>query len=53
MIRQREVGALIEEVLRTGERREAEVELLQLRRVFTITAVPFPGESRARRTARC
>ena len=45
VIRQREVGSLIEEVLRTGERREAEVELLQLRRVFTITAVPFPGES--------
>jgi two-component system, OmpR family, phosphate regulon sensor histidine kinase PhoR len=45
VIRQREVGALIEEVLRTGERRQAEVELLQLRRVFTITVVPFPGES--------
>ena len=45
VIRQREVGSLIEEVLRTGERREAEVELLQLRRVFTITVVPFPGES--------
>ena len=52
VIRQREVGALIEDVLRTGERREAEVELLQLRRVFTITGVPFPGESRERRTAR-
>ena len=45
VIRQREVGALIEEVLRTGERCQAEVELLQLRRVFTITVVPFPGES--------
>jgi two-component system phosphate regulon sensor histidine kinase PhoR len=45
VIRQREVGSLIEEVLRTGERGEAEVELLQLRRVFTITVVPFPGES--------
>jgi two-component system, OmpR family, phosphate regulon sensor histidine kinase PhoR len=45
VVRQREVGALIEEVLRTGERRQAEVELLQLRRVFTITVVPFPGES--------
>jgi two-component system phosphate regulon sensor histidine kinase PhoR len=45
VIRQREVGSLIEEVLRGGERREAEVELLQLRRVFTITVVPFPGES--------
>jgi len=44
VIRQREVGALIEEVLRTGERRDAEVELIHLRRVFTITGVPFPGE---------
>jgi two-component system phosphate regulon sensor histidine kinase PhoR len=47
VIRQREVGSLVEEVLRTGERREAEVELLQLRRVYTITGVPFPGESGA------
>jgi two-component system phosphate regulon sensor histidine kinase PhoR len=47
VVRQREVGSLIEEVLRTGERREAEVELLQLRRVYTITGVPFPGESGA------
>ncbi len=47
VIRQREVGSLIEAVLRAGERREAEVELLQLQRVFTITAVPFPGESGA------
>jgi two-component system phosphate regulon sensor histidine kinase PhoR len=45
VIRQHEVGALIEEVLRTGERREAAVELLRLGRVFTITVVPFPGES--------
>jgi two-component system, OmpR family, phosphate regulon sensor histidine kinase PhoR len=44
VIRQREVGVLIEEVLRTGERRDAEVELLHLRRVFTITGVSFPGE---------
>jgi two-component system phosphate regulon sensor histidine kinase PhoR len=43
VIRQRDVGALIEDVLRTGERREAEVELLHLHRVFGITAVPFPG----------
>jgi two-component system phosphate regulon sensor histidine kinase PhoR len=45
VIRQHEVGALIEEVLRTGERHEATVELLRLGRVFTITVVPFPGES--------
>jgi two-component system phosphate regulon sensor histidine kinase PhoR len=44
VVRQSEVGALIEEVLRTGERRETEVELLHLRRVFSIIGVPFPGE---------
>ncbi len=44
VVRQREVGALIEEVLRTGERREAEVELLHARREFSIIGVPFPGE---------
>jgi two-component system phosphate regulon sensor histidine kinase PhoR len=44
VIRQREVGSLIEEVLRRGERSEAEVEILHLRRVFSITGVPFPGE---------
>jgi len=42
VIRQSEVGTLIEDVLRTGARREAEVEVLQLRRVFDIAAVPFP-----------
>jgi two-component system phosphate regulon sensor histidine kinase PhoR len=47
VLRQREVGALVEEVLRGGERREAEVEILHLKRVFTITAVPFPGEEGA------
>jgi len=47
VVRQREVGALIEDVLRSGERREAEVELVQLRRTFDITAVPFPGEEGA------
>jgi two-component system phosphate regulon sensor histidine kinase PhoR len=43
VIRQREVGEVIEEVLRTGERREVEVELLHLGRAYAITAVPFPG----------
>jgi two-component system, OmpR family, phosphate regulon sensor histidine kinase PhoR len=43
VIRQREVGAVIEEVLRTDERREAEVEFRHLDRVFALTAVPFPG----------
>jgi two-component system, OmpR family, phosphate regulon sensor histidine kinase PhoR len=42
-IRQREVGVVIEEVLGTGERRALEVELLRLRRVFALAAVPFPG----------
>ena len=44
VIRQREVGTLIEDVLRAGERREAEVEVLHLGRVFAITAVPFPAD---------
>ena len=44
VIRQRDVGSLIEDVLRTGERREAEVEIIHLQRVFAITGVPFPGE---------
>ena len=43
VIRQTEVGAVVEGVLKTGERRAVEVELLHLRRVFQITAVPFPG----------
>jgi two-component system phosphate regulon sensor histidine kinase PhoR len=47
VIRQREVGALLEDVLREGRRREEEVEILHLRRVFTIAAVPFPGEEGA------
>ena len=34
---------MVERVLKTGERRAVEVELLHLRRVFQITAVPFPG----------
>jgi len=43
VIRQREVGGLIEEVLRTGQRRLAEVEILHRKRVYAIAAVPFPG----------
>jgi two-component system phosphate regulon sensor histidine kinase PhoR len=42
-IRQPEVAALVEDVLRTGARREAEIEILQLRRSFAVTGVPFPG----------
>jgi len=43
VIRQREVGELVERVLRTGERATAEVELLHVGRVYTITALPFPA----------
>jgi two-component system phosphate regulon sensor histidine kinase PhoR len=44
VIRQHEVGALIEDVLRNGEPREAELELLHLGRVFAVAAVPFPAD---------
>ena len=37
------MGSLVEEVLRTGERGEREVEMQALRRSFTVTGVPFPG----------
>jgi two-component system, OmpR family, phosphate regulon sensor histidine kinase PhoR len=43
VIRQSEIAALIEEVLRSGERCQAEVELLRLGRVYAITGVAFPG----------
>jgi len=46
-IRQSEVGAVVERVLRGGERSSVEVELFQLRRVFALTAVPFPGDEGA------
>jgi two-component system phosphate regulon sensor histidine kinase PhoR len=42
-IRQPEVSSLVEDVLRTGERGEREVEILALRRSFSVTGVPFPG----------
>jgi two-component system phosphate regulon sensor histidine kinase PhoR len=44
VIRQQEVAALIEDVLRSGERRDGEVELLHVGRVFAITGVPFPAD---------
>ncbi len=44
-IRQREVGEVVERVLQSGERSTLEVELFQLRRVFSLTAVPFPGDA--------
>jgi len=43
VIRQREVGTVVEAVLRTGERRALEVELLHLGRTYALTGVPFPG----------
>jgi two-component system phosphate regulon sensor histidine kinase PhoR len=43
VVRQREVGDILQEVLRTGERRAVEVELMHLRRDFSLIAVPFPG----------
>jgi two-component system phosphate regulon sensor histidine kinase PhoR len=46
-IRQREVGDVIERVLKGRERASVEVELIHLRRVFSLTAVPFPGDGDA------
>ena len=43
VIRQREVGDVLQDVLRSGQRRAVEVELLHLRRAFSLTGVPFPG----------
>jgi two-component system phosphate regulon sensor histidine kinase PhoR len=43
VIRQKEVGEVVEQVLKTSDRRAVEVELRHLRRVFQISAVPFPG----------
>jgi two-component system, OmpR family, phosphate regulon sensor histidine kinase PhoR len=47
VIRQREVGDVVESVLRAGARRAEEVEIHRLRRVFALTAVAFPGEAAA------
>ncbi|HKC12288.1 MAG TPA: ATP-binding protein [Vicinamibacteria bacterium] len=43
VVRQREVGEVLEAVLRTGARRAVEVELRHPRRVYAMTGVPFPG----------
>jgi two-component system phosphate regulon sensor histidine kinase PhoR len=43
VVRQREVGALIERVLATGERRVLEVELRRSGRWYALGAAPFPG----------
>jgi two-component system phosphate regulon sensor histidine kinase PhoR len=44
-LRQPEVGALIEDVLRNALRREAEIELVYPSSTFVVAAVPFPGEA--------
>jgi two-component system phosphate regulon sensor histidine kinase PhoR len=43
VIRQREVGEVLQEVLKTGERQAVEVPIRNLRRVYALTGVPFPG----------
>ena len=43
VVRQRDVTSLIEDVLRTGERRAAEVTVPRVRRVYSLAGVPFPG----------
>jgi len=43
VVRQREVGELIEEVLRAGDRRVDEVEMLRGGRAYAVIGVPFPG----------
>jgi two-component system phosphate regulon sensor histidine kinase PhoR len=43
VIRQREVGEVLETVLKRRERKAIEVSIRHLRRVFALTAVPFPG----------
>ena len=42
-VRQREVASLVEEVLRTGQRREAEVHVHHVRRVYALVGGPFPS----------
>jgi two-component system phosphate regulon sensor histidine kinase PhoR len=46
-IRQREVGDVVDRILRTGERYAAEVELLHPRRTYALIGFPFPGEEGA------
>jgi two-component system phosphate regulon sensor histidine kinase PhoR len=43
VIRQREVGEVLQAVLKTGERQAVEVPIRHLRRIYALTAVPFPG----------
>jgi two-component system phosphate regulon sensor histidine kinase PhoR len=43
VIRHPEVSRVVEEVLRTGQPRAAEVQLHRLRREYAVSASPFPG----------
>jgi two-component system phosphate regulon sensor histidine kinase PhoR len=43
VLRQSEVGQVLEEVLRTGRRRAVEVTLHHVRRSYALTGAPFPG----------
>jgi two-component system phosphate regulon sensor histidine kinase PhoR len=43
VVRHTEVSRIVEEVLRTGEGRAAELRLPHLRRAFAVVATPFPG----------
>jgi len=43
VVRQREVGALLEEVMGTGDRRVSEVVMLRGGRAYAVTGVRFPG----------
>jgi two-component system phosphate regulon sensor histidine kinase PhoR len=47
VVRQKEVGAVIEDILKTGERRAIAVEFERVSKVYALTAVPFPGEAGA------
>jgi two-component system phosphate regulon sensor histidine kinase PhoR len=47
VVHQQQVGTVIEEVLRTGERRAIEVEFDRASEVYAVTGVAFPGEAGA------
>ena len=47
VVHQREVGTVIEDVLRTGARHATEVEFERVSQTYALTAVAFPGEAGA------
>jgi two-component system, OmpR family, phosphate regulon sensor histidine kinase PhoR len=51
LVRQREVGEVLDGVLKDGERRTVELEVPHLRRAFALTGVAFPGAEGAPRGA--